>query len=121
VLLVTFVGSLIHVYSLGYMEHDHGQASLLRLPEPLCGGDAHCSCSPILTCCFTSAGKVWVSRPICSSASGTGTLPYATAANKAFIANRVGDFGHRPVAIMADVLARSAEGRLRVRRFVGGG
>jgi hypothetical protein len=38
VLLITIVGALIHVYSLGYMEHDPTQ--VLRVPQPLRRGDA---------------------------------------------------------------------------------
>ncbi len=34
-LVVTGVGFLIHVYSVGYMAHEEGYRALLRLPEPL--------------------------------------------------------------------------------------
>ena len=40
VLLITGVGSLIHVYSIGYMAHDAAPAPVLRLPQPVRRGDA---------------------------------------------------------------------------------
>ena len=40
VLLITGVGSLIHIYSIGYMAHDPGAPPVLRLPEPVRRGDA---------------------------------------------------------------------------------
>ena len=40
VLLITGVGSLIHMYSVGYMEHDERPPPLLRLSEPVPRGDA---------------------------------------------------------------------------------
>src|SRR3954471_12377750 len=92
VLLVTFVGSLIHVYSVAYMEHDHDRRRffaylnlfvasmlLLVLPDSLLllygrwGGAALAS--------YLLIG-FWNYNP-----------PYATAAKKAFVVNRVGDFG----------------------------
>ena len=38
--VVTFVGFLIHVYSVGYMSHEAGFQRYLRLSEPVHGGDA---------------------------------------------------------------------------------
>ena len=40
VLLITGVGSLIHIFSVGYMAHDEGLAPVLRLHEPVPGGHA---------------------------------------------------------------------------------
>ncbi len=40
VLLITGVGSLIHIYAVGYMSHDTRPAPVLRLPEPVRRGDA---------------------------------------------------------------------------------
>ena len=65
VLLVTFVGSLIHVYSLGTWSTTR-QAALLRLPQPFVAAML-CSSSPTPTCCCMSAGRAWVWRPTCSS------------------------------------------------------
>ncbi len=92
VLLVTFVGSLIHVYSLGYMEHDPDKrrffaylnlfvASMLLLVL----ADSYL----LLFVGWEGVGLAswlligfWNHHPA-----------YATAANKAFIVNRVGDVG----------------------------
>ncbi|GMA87863.1 NADH-quinone oxidoreductase subunit L [Angustibacter aerolatus] len=97
-LLVTFVGSLIHVYSIAYMEHDADRrrffaylnlfvASMLLLVL----ADAYL----LLYVGWEGVGLAsylligfWNHNPA-----------YAAAAKKAFIANRVGDFG-LSVAIM---------------------
>ena len=92
-LLITGVGSLIHVYSIGYMEHDPRRRRLLRVPQPLRRRDADC----------------WSSRPTTSALflgwEGVGLASYlligfwqhkhsaAAAAKKAFVINRVGDMG----------------------------
>src|ERR1700712_3794019 len=98
VLLITGVGTLIHIYSLGYMSHDPGKrrffaylnlflASMLLLVLgnsflSLYVGWEMVGLSSYLLIQF------WVYKPIA-----------ATAANKAFYANRVGDVG-LSVAIM---------------------
>lgn len=92
VMLVTFVGSLIHVYSLGYMEHDPDKrrffaylnlfiAAMLTL--------VLANSFPVLFLGWEGVGLAsylligfWNWNP-----------PYASAANKAFIANRFGDAG----------------------------
>jgi NADH-quinone oxidoreductase subunit L len=92
VLLITFVGSLIHVYSLGYMEHDPDKrrffaylnlfvASMLVLVL----GDSYL----VLFVGWEGVGLAsylligfWNHNPA-----------YASAANKAFFVNRVGDLG----------------------------
>jgi NADH-quinone oxidoreductase subunit L len=98
VLLITGVGSLIHIYSLGYMAHDPGRrrffaylnlflASMLLLVL----GDSYLS----LYVGWEMVGlssylliQFWVHKPTA-----------ATAANKAFFFNRVGDVG-LSIAIM---------------------
>jgi len=98
VLLITFVGSLIHVYSLGYMERDVEKrrffaylnlfvASMLLLVT----ADSYL----LLYVGWEGVGLAswlligfWNYNPA-----------YATAANKAFVANRVGDLG-LSIAIM---------------------
>src|ERR687885_959385 len=98
VMLVTFVGSLIHVYSVAYMEHDHDRrrffgylnlfvAAMLLLVLAdnyllLYVGWEGVGLASYLLIGF------WNYRP-----------DYATAANKAFVVNRVGDFG-LSIAIM---------------------
>jgi NADH-quinone oxidoreductase subunit L len=63
VLLITGVGALIHVYSIGYMAHDPGRR--------------RCCCWSWATATWrsTSAGRASASRPTCSSPSGTPARP----------------------------------------------
>ncbi|GAB3588218.1 NADH-quinone oxidoreductase subunit L [Calidifontibacter terrae] len=92
VMLITFVGSLIHVYSLGYMEHDPDKrrffaylnlfiASMLTL---------------VLADSYVGLFLGWEGVGLASYlliGFWNWNPAYATAANKAFIMNRVGDFG----------------------------
>ncbi len=92
VLLVTFVGSLIHVYSLGYMAHDVERRRFFAFMNLFVAAmlllvlaDSYL----LLYVGWEGVGLAsylligfWNYRP-----------EYASAANKAFIANRVGDFG----------------------------
>ncbi|MFZ2516909.1 MAG: NADH-quinone oxidoreductase subunit L, partial [Candidatus Lutibacillus vidarii] len=92
VLLVTFVGSLIHVYSLGYMEHDPDKrrffgylnlfvAAMLLLVLADSYLLLYVGWEGVGLASYLLIG-FWNHNPA-----------YATAANKAFVANRVGDFG----------------------------
>jgi NADH-quinone oxidoreductase subunit L len=98
VLLVTFVGSLILVYSLGYMEHDPDKrrffaylnlfvASMLLLVLADSYLLLYVGWEGVGLASYLLIG-FWNQNPA-----------YATAANKAFVVNRVGDFG-LSVAIM---------------------
>ncbi|WP_404391671.1 NADH-quinone oxidoreductase subunit L [Humibacillus xanthopallidus] len=101
VLLITFVGSLIHVYSLGYMDHK--------------GEDGHVHSDPDKRRFFAYL-NLFVAAMLLLVLSDSYLLlyvgwegvglasylligfwnwnpAYASAANKAFVANRVGDFG----------------------------
>ncbi len=92
VLLVTFVGSLIHMYSLGYMAHDPDRRKFFAFLNlfvaamlTLVLADSYL----LLYVGWEGVGLAsylligfWNWRP-----------DYASAANKAFIANRIGDFG----------------------------
>ena len=101
-LIVTGVGFLIHVYSVGYMEHDAGLRALLRLPEPLHVRDAAAGprrqrCSVLFVgwegvglCSYLLIG-FWYDKD-----------ENAAAGKKAFIVNRVGDVGF----LLGDVPAR---------------
>ncbi len=92
VLLITGVGSLIHIYSTGYMSHDPRAAALLRAAEPVRRGHA-------------GAGPRQQLRDALPRLGGVGLASYlligfyqdrpaaATAAKKAFLMNRVGDVG----------------------------
>src|SRR5689334_18549054 len=98
VLLVTFVGSLIHVYSLGYMEHAPDKrrffayltlfvASMLLLVLADSYLLLYVGWEGVGLASYLLIG-FWNHNPA-----------YATAANKAFVVNRVGDFG-LSIAIM---------------------
>ena len=92
-LLITGVGSLIHVYSIGYMEHDARRAPVLRLPQPVRRRDAAAGASSEN---YLGLFLGW---------EGVGLASYlligfwqhkhsaAAAAKKAFVINRVGDMG----------------------------
>jgi NADH-quinone oxidoreductase subunit L len=98
VLLVTFVGSLIHVYSLGYMEHDPDKRRFFAYLNLFVA-------AMLLLVLADSYLLLYVGW------EGVGLASYlligfwnhnpafATAANKAFVVNRVGDLG-LSVAIM---------------------
>lgn len=62
--MVTFVGLLIFIYSVGYMEHDENFtrffASWRCLP-----GLCWASSSPTACCCSSCVGSWWVSLPTC--------------------------------------------------------
>ena len=98
VLLVTFVGSLIHVYSVAYMEHDHDRrrffaylnlfvAAMLLLVLADSYLLLYVGWEGVGLASYLLIG-FWNYRP-----------DYATAAKKAFVVNRVGDFG-LSIAIM---------------------
>ena len=92
VLLITGVGTLIHIYSISYMSHDHDRrrffaylnlfiASMLLLVL----GDSYLN----LYVCWEGVGLAsylligfWNQKPA-----------YATASKKAFVMNRIGDVG----------------------------
>ncbi len=99
VLLVTFVGTLIHVYSIGYMEHDPDRrrffaylnlfvAAMLLLVLANDFLVLYVGWEGVGLASYLLIG-FWNHRP-----------DYAAAAKKAFVVNRVGDFG-LSVAIMA--------------------
>ena len=91
-LVVTFIGTLIHVYSAGYMAHDAGLRALLRLPQPVLRRDAGPGPGR------QPAGDVHrLGRRRAGSYLLIGfwykDAANASAGKKAFITNRIGDFG----------------------------
>jgi NADH-quinone oxidoreductase subunit L len=92
VLLVTFVGSLIHVYSLGYMEHDPDKRRFFAYLNLFVA-------AMLLLVLADSYLLLYVGWEGVGLASylligfWNHNPTYATAANKAFVVNRVGDFG----------------------------
>ena len=113
VLLVTFVGSLIHVYSLGYMEHDPDKRRFFAYLNLFVA-------SMLLLVLADSYLLLYVGWEGVGLASylligfWNYNPAYASAANKAFVVNRVGDFG-LAVAIML-MFATFGRGRLRRRQ-----
>ena len=92
VLLITGVGSLIHIYSISYMEHDHDRrrffaylnlfiAAMLLLVLGNSYLNLYVGWEGVGLASYLLIG-FWNQRPA-----------YATAAKKAFVANRVGDVG----------------------------
>ncbi|MDO5711185.1 MAG: NADH-quinone oxidoreductase subunit L [Micrococcales bacterium] len=99
VLLITFVGSLIHVYSLGYMSDDPDKRRFFAY--------LNLFIAAMLTLVLADNYLVlyvgWEGVGLASYlliGFWNWNPPYASAANKAFIANRVGDYG-LGLAIMA--------------------
>ncbi len=98
VMLITFVGSLIHVYSLGYMEHDPDKRKFFAYLNLFVA-------SMLLLVLADSYLLLYVGWEGVGLASWlligfwNHNPAYATAANKAFVVNRVGDLG-LSVAIM---------------------
>ncbi|HET7398815.1 MAG TPA: NADH-quinone oxidoreductase subunit L [Intrasporangium sp.] len=92
VLLITFVGSLIHVYSLGYMAHDPDRRRFFAYLNLFVA-------AMLLLVLADSYLLLYVGWEGVGLASylligfWNWNPAYATAANKAFVANRVGDFG----------------------------
>ncbi len=98
VLLVTFVGTLIHVYSIGYMEHDVDRRRFF--------GYLNLFVAAMLLLVLADSYLVlyvgWEGVGLASYlliGFWNFNPTYAAAAKKAFVANRVGDFG-LSVAIM---------------------
>ena len=98
VLLITFVGGLIHVYSLGYMDHDENKRRFFGYLNLFVA-------SMLLLVLANSYVMVYVGWEGVGLASylligfWNERRDYATAGNKAFIMNRVGDLG-MAIAIM---------------------
>ena len=67
VFFVTFVGFLIHVYSIGYMHDESGSGlrALLLLPQPLHVFDAGAGARLEPRGPLSSVGKAWASAPTC--------------------------------------------------------
>ena len=64
-LVVTGIGSLIHIYSIGYMAHEGGLLPVLRVPEPVHVLHAGAGAGGELPACCSSAGKAWGCAAIC--------------------------------------------------------
>lgn len=92
VLLVTFVGSLIHVYSLGYMSHDPDKRRFFAYLNLFVAA----MLTLVLADSYLGLFVGWEGVGLASYlliGFWNWNPPYASAANKAFIANRIADVG----------------------------
>ncbi|NNM47550.1 NADH-quinone oxidoreductase subunit L [Knoellia sp. DB2414S] len=98
VLLITFVGSLIHVYSLGYMEHDPDKRRFFAYLNLFVAAMLLLVLADSYLLLYVGWEGVGLASYLLIGFWNYNPA-YATAANKAFVVNRVGDFG-LSVAIM---------------------
>ena len=92
VLLITFVGSLIHVYSLGYMEHDPDKRRFFAYLNLFVASMLVLVLADSYLLLFVGWEGVGLASWLLIGFWNHNPA-YATAANKAFIANRIGDVG----------------------------
>ncbi len=92
VLLITFVGSLIHVYSLGYMEHDPDKRRFFAYLNLFVAAMLLLVLADTYLLLYVGWEGVGLASYLLIGFWNWNPA-YATAANKAFVANRVGDFG----------------------------
>jgi NADH-quinone oxidoreductase subunit L len=98
VMLVTFVGSLIHVYSLGYMEHDPDRRRFFAYLNLFVASMLLLVLADSYLLLFVGWEGVGLASYLLIGFWNWNPA-YATAANKAFFVNRVGDLG-LAIAIM---------------------
>ena len=118
VLLVTFVGSLIHVYSVAYMEHDPDRRRFFAYLNLFVASMLLLVLADSYLLLFVGWEGVGLASYLLIGFWNYNPA-YATAAKKAFVVNRVGDFG-LALAIMlmfADVRPGRLRRRLRRRRL----
>jgi len=92
VLLVTFVGSLIHVYSVAYMEHDADRRRFFAYLNLFVGAMLLLVLADSYLVLFVGWEGVGLASYLLIGFWNHRT-EYAVAAKKAFVANRVGDLG----------------------------
>lgn len=92
VLLITFVGSLIHVYSLGYMAHDPDKRRFFAYLNLFIAAMLLLVTADSYLLLFVGWEGVGLASYLLIGFWNHNPA-YATAANKAFIVNRVGDVG----------------------------
>ncbi|MFW5472511.1 NADH-quinone oxidoreductase subunit L [Knoellia sp. CPCC 206450] len=98
VLLITFVGSLIHVYSIGYMEHDPDRRKFFAYLNLFVASMLLLVLADSYLLLFVGWEGVGLASYLLIGFWNHNPA-YATAANKAFFVNRVGDVG-MSIAIM---------------------
>ncbi|MBO0920452.1 NADH-quinone oxidoreductase subunit L [Cellulomonas sp. zg-ZUI222] len=92
VLLVTFVGTLIHVYSVAYMEHDAARRRFFAYLNLFVAAMLLLVLADSYALLFVGWEGVGLASYLLIGFWNHHT-PYAVAAKKAFVANRVGDVG----------------------------
>ncbi len=98
VLLITFVGALIHVYSIGYMEHDRDRRRFFAYLNLFVAAMLLLVLADNYLVLYVGWEGVGLASYLLIGFWSYNSA-YAAAAKKAFVANRVGDFG-LSVAIM---------------------
>ncbi len=91
-LVITFIGTLIHIYSTGYMSHEDDYARFFAYLNLFCGSMLILVLGDSLPVMFIG----WEGVGLCSYlliGFWYGETANADAGKKAFITNRVGDFG----------------------------
>ncbi len=91
-LVITFIGTLIHIYSTGYMSHEKDHARFFGCLNLFCGAMLVLVLGDSLPVMFVG----WEGVGLCSYlliGFWYGETANANAGKKAFITNRVGDFG----------------------------
>ncbi|WP_139723111.1 NADH-quinone oxidoreductase subunit L [Serinicoccus chungangensis] len=102
VMLITFVGSLIHVYSLGYMEHDPDKRRFFAYLNLFVAAMLILVLADSYLLLFVGWEGVGLASYLLIG-FWNDNPDYAAAANKAFVVNRVGDVGL--ITAMAIMLA----------------
>ena len=92
VMLITFVGSLIHVYSIGYMEHDPDKRRFFAYLNLFIASMLLLVLADSYLLLFVGWEGVGLASYLLIGFWNWNPA-YATAANKAFFVNRVGDLG----------------------------
>ncbi|WP_396030790.1 NADH-quinone oxidoreductase subunit L [Cellulomonas fimi] len=92
VMLVTFVGTLIHVYSVAYMEHDTDRRRFFAYLNLFVAAMLLLVLADSFLLLFVGWEGVGLASYLLIGFWNHNT-PYAVAAKKAFVANRVGDLG----------------------------
>jgi NADH-quinone oxidoreductase subunit L len=91
-LIITFIGTLIHIYAMGYMAHDPDYARFFAYLNLFCGAMLVLVLGDSLPVMFVG----WEGVGLCSYlliGFWYKEKPNADAGKKAFIVNRIGDFG----------------------------
>ena len=92
VLLVTFVGTLIHIYSVAYMEHDPDRRRFFAYMNLFVAAMLLLVTASSYLLLFVGWEGVGLASYLLIG-FWNHNMPYAVAAKKAFVANRVGDVG----------------------------